>query len=192
MDALVLLYHYMVEGSCLITLEGMAPLRLNAGDIIVFPHGDAHTMASSIRAQPQQMDAKPILSQRPAQFGGGGEITRLICGYRVCDPRLFQPVLAALPRVVTVSLPGMAALAGSLASARRRRGELAPALTIAGAQSNLSEAPDRADRAAARIGSQRRKLARQIGDFELPDRVGLGQALEAKDAEAAQRRCVRQ
>ena len=43
----VLLYHYMLEGSCLITLEGMAPLRLNAGDIIVFPHGDAHTMASS-------------------------------------------------------------------------------------------------------------------------------------------------
>ena len=102
----VLLYHYMVEGSCLITLEGMAPLRLNAGDIIVFPHGDAHTMASSTGAQPQRLDAQAILRERPKvlHFGGGGEATRFVCGYMVCDPRLFQPILAALPRVVTVSL----------------------------------------------------------------------------------------
>jgi AraC-like DNA-binding protein len=104
----VLLYHYMVEGSCLATLEGMPPLRLNPGEIIVFPHGDAHTMASSVGAQPQQMDAQAILRERPKvlHFGGGGEPTRFICGYMVCDPRLFQPILAALPRVVTVSLRG--------------------------------------------------------------------------------------
>ena len=105
----VLLYHYMVEGSCLITLEGLAPLRLSAGDIIVFPHGDAHTMASSIGAQPQRMDAKAILRDRSKllQLGGGGETTRFVCGYMACDPRLFQPILAALPRVVTVNLRGM-------------------------------------------------------------------------------------
>lgn len=105
----VLLYHYMVEGSCLVTLDGMAPLRLSAGDIIVFPHGDAHTMASSADAQPQQMDAQAILRNRSKllQFGGGGETTRFVCGYMACDPRLFQPVLAALPRVVTVSLRRM-------------------------------------------------------------------------------------
>src|SRR5262249_9772564 len=105
----VLLYHYMLEGSCLITLEGMAPLRLGAGEIIVFPHGDAHTMASSTAAQPQQMDAQSILRERPKMlhFGGGGEATRVICGYMVCDARLFQPILAALPRVVTVSLRGV-------------------------------------------------------------------------------------
>src|SRR5438045_906366 len=104
----VLLYHYMVDGSCQVMLERMAPLRLNAGDIVVFPHGDAHTMASSAEAQPQQLDAQAILRQRPKvlHFGGGGEATRFICGYMVCDPRLFQPILAALPRVLTVSLRG--------------------------------------------------------------------------------------
>ena len=105
----VLLYHYMLEGSCLITLEGMTPLHLSAGDIIVFPQGDAHTMASASGGQPLQMDAQAILRERPQvlHFGGGGEATRLICGYMVCDARLFQPVLAALPRVVTMSLRGM-------------------------------------------------------------------------------------
>ena len=55
------------------------------------------------------MDAQAILRERPKvlHFGGGGEATRFICGYMVCDPRLFQPILAALPRVVTVSLRGM-------------------------------------------------------------------------------------
>lgn len=106
----VLLYHYLVDGSCLITLQGLAPLRLNAGDVIVFPHGDAHTMASSSGTQPQPMDAQAILRERPKvlHLGGGGDTTRLICGYLVCDPRLFQPILAALPRVVTVNLRGVA------------------------------------------------------------------------------------
>jgi AraC-like DNA-binding protein len=101
----VVLYHYMVEGSCLVTLSGMEPHRLSAGDIVVFPHGDAHTMASSSEVQPQPLDAQAILRDRSKllQFGGGGETTRLVCGYMACDPRLFQPVLAALPRVVTVS-----------------------------------------------------------------------------------------
>src|SRR5262245_1665224 len=105
----VLLYHYMVEGSCVVELEGVAPLRLNAGDVVVFPHGDAHTMASAAGGQPLPMDAQAILRERPKvlQFGGGGETTRFVCGYMACDPRLFQPILAALPRVVTVNLRGM-------------------------------------------------------------------------------------
>jgi len=104
----VLLYHYLVEGSCLITLRGMAPLRLVEGDVIVFPHGDAHTMASSEGTQPLPMDAQAVLRERPKvlHLGGGGDTTRLICGYLVCDPQLFQPILAALPRVVTVNLRG--------------------------------------------------------------------------------------
>lgn len=55
------------------------------------------------------MDAQAILRERPKvlHFGGGGEATRFICGYMVCDPRLFQPVLAALPRVVRVNLHGV-------------------------------------------------------------------------------------
>lgn len=104
----VLLYHYVMEGSCLIMLDGMTPLRLSAGDVMVFPHGDAHIVASSAGEQPQQIDAKAILRERPKmlQFGGGGETTRLVCGYITCDPRLLQPILVALPQVVTVSLRG--------------------------------------------------------------------------------------
>jgi AraC-like DNA-binding protein len=139
----VLLYHYMLEGSCLATLDGMAPVRLNAGDVIVFPHGDAHTMASSEETQPQHMDAQAILRERPKvlHFGGGGEPTRFICGYMTCDPRLFQPVLAALPRVVTVNLRGVDSshwLEASLHHAVEQAGSAGPGAE--GMLAKLSEA----------------------------------------------------
>jgi AraC-like DNA-binding protein len=105
----VVLYHYMVEGSCLVTLSDMEPQSLSAGDIVVFPQGDAHTMASSTDARPQSLDAQAVLRSpsKLLQMGGGGETTRFVCGYLACDPRMFQPVLAALPRLVTVSLSSM-------------------------------------------------------------------------------------
>ena len=105
----LVLYHYVVEGSCLVTLAGMEPQRLKAGDIVVFPHGDAHTMASSTDARPQPLDPQAVLREpsKLLQVGGGGETTRFVCGFMGCDPRLFQPVLAALPRMVAVSLSSM-------------------------------------------------------------------------------------
>jgi len=39
-----------------------------------------------------------------ARFGGGGEVTRLICGYLVCEPRLSQIFLAGLPKILKVRI----------------------------------------------------------------------------------------
>jgi transcriptional regulator GlxA family with amidase domain len=66
-------------------------------------------MSSAGGAQRLQLDPLAVLHERPKllHFGGGGDATRLVCGYMVCDPRLIQPLLAALPRVATVSLRGM-------------------------------------------------------------------------------------
>ena len=43
---------------------------------------------------------------KSSRFGGGGELTRLICGYLACEARLVAPLLAGLPRVVRVHLRG--------------------------------------------------------------------------------------
>ena len=67
----------------------MPPLHLQAGDIILFPHGDAHTMASSAdQRRAAARCAQALLRERPdeLQLGGGGEPTRFICGYLSCDP----------------------------------------------------------------------------------------------------------
>lgn len=36
------------------------------------------------------------------RFGGGGEITRFVCGYLACEPRLSEVFLAGLPRILKV------------------------------------------------------------------------------------------
>src|SRR5712672_1006993 len=37
-----------------------------------------------------------------ARFGGGGEITKFVCGFMSCEPRLSEVFLAGLPKMVKV------------------------------------------------------------------------------------------
>jgi AraC-like DNA-binding protein len=39
-----------------------------------------------------------------ARFGGGGEITRFVCGYMACEPRLCEIFLSGLPKILKVSV----------------------------------------------------------------------------------------
>ena len=41
-----------------------------------------------------------------ARFGGGGEITRFVCGYMACEPRLCEIFLSGLPKIMKVSVSG--------------------------------------------------------------------------------------
>jgi AraC-like DNA-binding protein len=105
----LVIFHLLTEGQCRVEVEGLPPTTLHAGDVIVFPHGDAHLMASgSDIAATAPSDLPALLKRGPRElrFGGGGEKTRFICGYLACDPRLCRPILNALPRVVIVNLRG--------------------------------------------------------------------------------------
>ena len=42
----VVIFHLITEGECFVELDGLPPTRLSAGDVIIFPRGDAHRMAS--------------------------------------------------------------------------------------------------------------------------------------------------
>lgn len=105
----LIIYHLLTEGRCRVEVDGLAPTLLQAGEVVLFPHGDAHRMASGDAVAPAPAASlRTLLQRRPRQlrFGGGGQVARFICGYLVCDPRLWRPVLAALPRVLTVRLRG--------------------------------------------------------------------------------------
>jgi len=74
-------------------IEGEGPpVPLNAGDIIIFPHGDPHFMGngSGVKAVDMAQELERISSQnlKISRMGGGGEITKFICGYMACEPQL--------------------------------------------------------------------------------------------------------
>ena len=104
----LLIYHLVVEGRALARLREGKWLGLEAGDVVVFPHGDPHELFSDERAHNDVTSAvfNKMLAHdlRPLQAGGGGENTRFVCGYMVCDPFICRPILEGLPRIMKVNL----------------------------------------------------------------------------------------
>jgi len=104
-------YHIVTEGTCWGALLGEPPLRMEAGDILLVPHGDAYVIASSRDACIANRDAfeaaldffrRKARGELPfvVEEGRGTPSTHLICGFLGCDERPFNPALAALPRLV--------------------------------------------------------------------------------------------
>jgi AraC-like DNA-binding protein len=101
-------YHVVIEGYCYGSVKDLAPVRMEAGDVIVFPHGDAHVMSSEPGLEPagQQFDTRPSLPQLPFLLHEGSQNsqskTTLICGFLGCDAKPFNPLLSTLPRILHV------------------------------------------------------------------------------------------
>ncbi len=124
-------YHVVTHGSCWATLAGEAPIRLSTGDIVVFPHGDPHAMSSrpGMHAAPAlelyQRTAETQLPFAMALGSSQAESARFVCGFLGCDARPFNPLLAALPKVIHISAQAGGAIGAfvqvAVAEARERR-----------------------------------------------------------------------
>jgi AraC-like DNA-binding protein len=105
----VVIFHLITEGECHVEIGDEPPVRLTAGDVVVFPQGHAHRMCSQPGIPPAtgaRLDQ--VLSRRPRQliYGGGGPATRLVCGYLACDRRFAELLLAGLPALLRVNVRG--------------------------------------------------------------------------------------
>jgi len=104
----LILYHFITEGRAFARLHGGQREDLVAGDVVIFPHGDAHLLGNGSPEKPldalRMFDKNLTQGLKLARFGGGGEVTRLVCGYLVCEPRLSQIFLAGLPKILKVRI----------------------------------------------------------------------------------------
>jgi AraC-like DNA-binding protein len=94
-------YHILTRGRCYGGMLGEEPVELTAGDVIVFPHGDAHVMSSgpSVGAGPDVHISEAARYASTVFLGKAGpRSTSFVCGFLGCDRRPFNPLLAALPR----------------------------------------------------------------------------------------------
>ena len=104
----VIIYHLLTEGQGFAGLEHGKRVPLSAGDIIVFPHGDSHVIGNGVQIEPvdQERELHRIFAQglNLARGGGGGEVTKFVCGYMSCDPQLSRVFLAGLPAMLRVNI----------------------------------------------------------------------------------------
>ena len=108
----VISYHVVTRGACWGALVDDAPVRLTAGDVLVIPHGDAYVMsiAPGMRGGPDTAEVLAFMEAMVAgrlpftivEGGDGPERLELVCGFLGCDVHPFNPLLAALPRVLPV------------------------------------------------------------------------------------------
>jgi len=104
----VIVYHLLTEGRASVRFDDGSRLRLEAGDIVMIPHGDRHIVENGPAAQTADDSAHlvEVLSRglKLWRVGGGGEVTRFVCGYMACEPRLGQVFLNGLPPIFKVSI----------------------------------------------------------------------------------------
>jgi AraC-like DNA-binding protein len=104
----LIVYHLVTEGRAYAELPEGPRVDLSAGDIVILPHGDAHLMGNGRYQKP--LDSVNTFGKqmkgelKVARYGGGGEMTRFICGYMACSPRLSEVFLAGLPQVFKVNV----------------------------------------------------------------------------------------
>jgi AraC-like DNA-binding protein len=103
-------YHLVSEGRAAFGLEGSDDVPVVAGDIVIIPHGDAHTVTNG--APVELTDSGAGVTRwlagdvSPVQYGGGGEVTRFVCGYFGCERHAARLFLAGLPSIVKVNVRG--------------------------------------------------------------------------------------
>jgi hypothetical protein len=120
-------FHGVASGSCWVTPEGEPPLKLEEGDLVMLPQGDAHIMSSAPGLRAKDPDPGIFFTPRPSRLphalslvnnnettahldGGGCESATLVCGFLGFDARPFNPLLTSLPRLIHI--PGAAGSGG--------------------------------------------------------------------------------
>ncbi|MGE0551504.1 MAG: AraC family transcriptional regulator [Kofleriaceae bacterium] len=106
----LILFHLLVEGTAAARLPGQAGITLEAGDIAVLPRGDAHELwngrmtklVDSSVLLPKILEGG-VVSERG---GGGGVVTKFVCGYIACERQAQRLFLAGLPPLFKVNIRG--------------------------------------------------------------------------------------
>ena len=105
----LIMYHFLTEGRAYARLpDDGGRVHLTAGDIVILPHGNSHFLGNGSPEKP--VDSFKTFSKNVSEglkivrYGGNGEITRFVCGYLSCDPRLSEVFLAGLPPLLKVNV----------------------------------------------------------------------------------------
>jgi AraC-like DNA-binding protein len=102
----LIIFHLLTEGRAYARLEDGRREPLTAGDIVVFPHGDVHLLGNGPAVKPvdsfETFAANITRGLKVARYGGGGEVTKFVCGFLACEPRMSEVFLAGLPSLLKV------------------------------------------------------------------------------------------
>lgn len=98
-------FHLVLDGSALLEIDGREPTQLEAGDLVLLPHGHSHTMRDHHESAVEGLDRilldHPVDDRARMAYGGEGPQCRLLCGGFGLDalPETLRPLLPTLIRI---------------------------------------------------------------------------------------------
>jgi AraC-like DNA-binding protein len=97
----------VISGRFLLSTEGEPPIEVRAGEIVLLPRNDVHTLASASGLKPTsaRLLIQPSTDGGLAKVshGGGGEPTHIVCGF-LGSEESYNPLIATLPRVLKLDV----------------------------------------------------------------------------------------
>jgi len=102
-----MMFHVVTSGECWLDVGGEAPRMLRPGDFALVPHGEGHGISSAPDVPMEDLFAieRIQISDRyeTIQYGGGGEVARLVCGAVRFDHPAANDLMRLLPRTINVT-----------------------------------------------------------------------------------------
>lgn len=101
-------YHYVVEGTIDVRVDGQEAVTLRPGEVLLLPGNDLHVLGSDTALPP--VLASEIIRPSPSgdltsiRHGGAGSKARMICGYLASSGYDCSPILSTLPRALTLDI----------------------------------------------------------------------------------------
>jgi AraC-like DNA-binding protein len=101
-------YHLVIEGKAWVKIPGEPDVSVEAGEIVIIPHGEAHTFSNG--TPDMAFDGASSLRRHVAgelstlRWGGGGTATKFVCGFMGCERQAERLFLAGLPTTLKVNI----------------------------------------------------------------------------------------
>jgi AraC-like DNA-binding protein len=104
----LVVFHLVTGGKATARTGGHDSVSLSSGDLVIFPHGDAHEMSNGKGAKLFPSTRLGLRLSRGElaheKWGGGGAETGIVCGYFGCERRAGDLILKGLPPIFKVSV----------------------------------------------------------------------------------------
>jgi AraC-like DNA-binding protein len=99
-------FYFVEAGEAWVTPIGQAPTRIEAGDLVLLPLGEGHTIADALDSPIKDIDM--VASEHfdrdnlVLRYGGGGPASRLVGGFFSFEGSPLPAVMAALPPLIRI------------------------------------------------------------------------------------------
>jgi len=102
-----MMFHIVTAGQCWLEVEGEEPCLLQQGSLVLIPHGNGHSIRSSLEEETVPLFDIPVeqVSDRYEimRYGGAGDLTHLTCCVVRFDHVAGQQLVKLLPRLLHIN-----------------------------------------------------------------------------------------